>query len=72
MKLGFNAFFVREDAVSGGFDPLFDPHDYDPQGCFGHVNPAWAGVLCKRQRAVDKYSWVDPTNASSTANTIAT
>jgi len=68
MQLGFNAFFVREGAVSGGLDALFGAHAYDPQGCFGHVDAAWAGVLRERRRAAAKYSWVDPANASWAAS----
>jgi len=39
MRLGFNAFFVREDAVPGGLDPLFGAR-------------AYAGLLWVRRRGV--------------------
>jgi hypothetical protein len=60
MKLDFNAFFVREDAVPDGLDSLFGLAEYDPEGCFGHVDAAWAQVLRERQRAAEKYSWTTP------------
>jgi len=72
MKMGFNSFFVREDAVPNRLNPLFGPHEYDPKGCFRHVCPNWADVLRERRRAAEKYSWVDPAKALSTASTIAT
>ena len=60
MKLGFNAFFVREDAVPGGLDSLFGSNEYNPEGCFGHVDAAWANVLRERRHSAEKYSWIDP------------
>ena len=35
MKQGFNAFFVKEDAVPGGLDRLFGSEAYNPEGCYG-------------------------------------
>lgn len=66
MKLGFNAFFVREDAVPGGLDSLFGSSEYNPEGCFGHVDAAWADVLRERRRAAQKYSWIDPSDNTKT------
>ena len=65
MRLGFNTFFVREDAVPSGLDALFGARAYDPQGCFAQVDAAWAGVLRERRRAAAQYAWVGPTNASA-------
>jgi hypothetical protein len=63
IRKGYNAFFVREDAVEGGLDVLFGKDQYHPQGCFAHVNTDWKRTLQKRRdEAIQRYShlWVDP------------
>jgi len=65
IKLGYNAFFVHENAVPGGLDALFGSDDYNPTGYFGHVDTAWANVLRERRRAAEKYSWIDPSETTN-------
>ena len=61
MKEGFNAFFVREDAVPGGIDAIFGKDKYDAEGCFGHASARWKMTLSDRRReAVQDYDWVNP------------
>jgi hypothetical protein len=58
---GYNAFFVREDAVEGGLDSLFGSGKYDAAGCFAHVDTNWRSVLTQRRmESISKYDWVDP------------
>tara|TARA_B110000444_G_scaffold240900_1_gene256719 strand:- start:4551 stop:7082 length:2532 start_codon:yes stop_codon:yes gene_type:complete len=58
IRRGFNAFFVHEDA--GDLDALLGLGEYDPAGCFAHVDAAWQRVLDQRRAQAQKYSWVDP------------
>lgn len=71
IKLGYNAFFVRENAVPGGLDVLFGSDEYNPTGCFGHVDTAWANVLRERRRAAEKYSWMDPSETTRKTSSIS-
>ena len=69
-KGGYNAFFVREDAVEGGLDAIFREGEYAPQGCFGHVDSRWRNVLqARRDKAIQQYSdlWVDPVTMKTAA-----
>ena len=63
IREGYNAFFIREDAIDGGLDSLFGKGKYNPSGCFSHVDDRWKRTLHERRReALQKYAhlWVDP------------
>lgn len=60
-KRGESAFFVHEKAVAG-FDlgEYFGKQEYEPRGCFAHVDEEWGRVLQERRLAADRFDWVDP------------
>jgi len=63
MRAGFNAFFVRNDVRQGNIEDIFGSEVYDSNGCFAHVDAAWAKTLETRRAAANKYDWVDPASA---------
>ncbi len=67
---GYNAFFVREDAVEGGLDAIFGTGEYAPEGCFGHVDSPWRNILQQRRdKAILQFGdlWVDPVTMETAA-----